>query len=335
MNNNLYGIRNILRKRLLVGAKIISAGVVAFLVLNLFCFFYGYSGIHIENNTGATDYTWLSHMLRTNMEEGFSAFHFDEYGFNNIVSDDHNSDILLIGSSHMEAIQVQPFENTGALLNQMLPDFKTYNIGISGHNIYTSVKNLKTAVSYYRPSQYVILETNQVTLDDEKIDEVIEGKYPKIPSYSKGLFYQSQIYFPVIKTIYKKVSDWKNAALVEEKSSNSIESAIDLNKFLNKASKDAGRSQLIIMYHPALNLNDDGTITVEDEGVEKFQETCQENGIIFVDMTGDFENLYYTEHKLPYGFINTGVGIGHLNKYGHEVIAERLSKTIQELEEQK
>lgn len=89
------------------------------------------------------------------------------------------------------------------------------------------------------------------------------------------------------------------------------------------------------MYHPAVKLNDDGTLNIENEGVEKFKEACQENGIVFVDMTDDFESLYYKQHKLPYGFINTGVGVGHLNKYGHEVIANRLAKTIEELEGQK
>lgn len=203
-------------KRIIELVKIVFAGVISALILNVFVVFYGYSGVHVENKTGATDYTWLSHMLRTNMEEGFSIFHFDSYGFNNIVHDDHNADILLIGSSHLEAVQVKPSENIGALLNQLLPDYKTYNIGISGHNIYTSVKNLKSAVSYYQPSRYIILETNQVALDKDKVDEVLEDKYPKIPSYSKGLFYKSQIYFPVIKTLYKKLSDWKNISLLEE-----------------------------------------------------------------------------------------------------------------------
>lgn len=321
-------------KRIIELVKIVFAGVISALILNVFVVFYGYSGVHVENKTGATDYTWLSHMLRTNMEEGFSIFHFDSYGFNNIVHDDHNADILLIGSSHLEAVQVKPSENIGALLNQLLPDYKTYNIGISGHNIYTSVKNLKSAVSYYQPSRYIILETNQVALDKDKVDEVLEDKYPKIPSYSKGLFYKSQIYFPVIKTLYKKLSDWKNISLLEESSSD-IESTKHLDKFLNIASTNTGNSKLIIMYHPAVKLNDDGTLNIENEGVEKFKEACQENGIVFVDMTDDFESLYYKQHKLPYGFINTGVGVGHLNKYGHEVIANRLAKTIEELEGQK
>lgn len=314
--------------------QIFVAGIISLLVLNIFVFFTGYSGIHVTSKTGATDYTWLSNMLRTNMEEGFSTFHFDKYGFNNVVSDDHDVDILLMGSSHMEAVQVQQSENTGALLNRLLPDEKVYNIGISGHNIYTSVKNMKAAVDYYQPSKYVLLETDQVQLDDEKMDAVLDGKYPKIPSYSSGLFYQSQKYFPVIKTLYKKITDWRSADALERKSEITEKSKADVTEFLKKAAADAGNPKLIIMYHPMVELNNDGTINVENEGVDAFREACDKNGIIFVDMSEDFEAMYFKDHQLPYGFVNTAVGTGHLNKYGHEVIAQRLAETIQNLEGQ-
>lgn len=314
--------------------KILIAGIFSLLFLNLFSICFNYSGIHIENKTGATDYTWLSNMLRTNMEEGFSAFHFDSYGFNNVASDDKDVDILLMGSSHMEAVQVQPAENTGALLRHLLPSKKVYNIGISGHNIYTSVKNMKAAVHYYKPSRYVILETDRVVLNDEKMDEILNGTYPKIPSYSSGLFYQSQIYFPVIKTLYKKMTDWRSADALEGKSALNEESKVDVTEFLKKAAADAGNSKLIIIYHPMVELNNDGTLEVEKEGIDVFREACDENGILFVDMSDDFETMYLNEHQLPYGFVNTAVGTGHLNKYGHEVIAQRLAETIQNSEGQ-
>ena len=49
-------------------------------------------------------------------------------------------------------------------------------------------------------------------------------------------------------------------------------------------------------------------------------------------MTDSFRDLYATEHHLAHGFINTAVGSGHLNKYGHRVIAEKLAEVIQGLE---
>jgi lysophospholipase L1-like esterase len=61
-----------------------------------------------------------------------------------------------------------------------------------------------------------------------------------------------------------------------------------------------------------------------------FEKACEDNDIIFVDMTDDFKQLYEEKNILPYGFINTKVGRGHLNKYGHMVIAKKLAQVIKE-----
>ena len=268
------------------------------------------------------------------MKRVFLFFRFDNEGFNNKEKYSGKPDILLMGSSHMEAVQVKQEENTGYLLNEYL-DYHTYNIGISGHTIYSCVKNLSKANAYYSPSNYIIIETDSVELNNDKMEEVLKGKYPTIPSYSSGAFYQSQIYFPVVKMMYKKILDWKSADVIDSDHNNQASTETYLNLFLKKAKTDAGHATLIIMYHPSINFNNSGKMIVNNDGVDKFEKSCKENGIVFVNMTNDFEDLYYDNHKLPYGFINTGVGVGHLNKYGHKIIAERLTKTIEELEGQK
>lgn len=60
-----------------------------------------------------------------------------------------------------------------------------------------------------------------------------------------------------------------------------------------------------------------------------FVQACKNNGILFVDMTEPLERLYKEEHILAHGFINTAVGSGHLNKYGHNLIARVLTYVIQ------
>jgi lysophospholipase L1-like esterase len=64
-----------------------------------------------------------------------------------------------------------------------------------------------------------------------------------------------------------------------------------------------------------------------------FSRLCKEHNITFIDMSDDFIAAYNKEKIVPYGFSNTIPGEGHLNKYGHEIIAERLSKTIDEMEQ--
>ena len=84
----------------------------------------------------------------------------------------------------MEALQVAADENTGYLLNNSLPDKSTYNIGISGHDIYRVVDNVDNAVLVYQPEEYLVIETATVILDEDEMKQVIEGTAKKIPSLS-------------------------------------------------------------------------------------------------------------------------------------------------------
>ena len=60
---------------------------------------------------------------------------------------------------------------------------------------------------------------------------------------------------------------------------------------------------------------------------------CDKYDFLFVDMTEDFLKAYQEEYILPRGFVNTKMGYGHLNKSGHIMIADKLSKVIVEDEE--
>ena len=62
--------------------------------------------------------------------------------------------------------------------------------------------------------------------------------------------------------------------------------------------------------------------------VKKFATYCEQSGVYFVDMSKTFFVEYIENHILPYGFSNTSVGTGHLNKHGHRMIAEKLYEII-------
>lgn len=38
--------------------KILAAGIISLVILSAFCFVYDYSGVHISNPSGSTDYKW-------------------------------------------------------------------------------------------------------------------------------------------------------------------------------------------------------------------------------------------------------------------------------------
>ena len=99
-----------MKKIICIFLKLLISGVISILILSVFCFFYSYSGIHIVNDTFATDYKWQSNQFKSNMTEGFAWIKLDKYGFNNVNSHIDDIDILLMGSSHMEAVQIKQEE---------------------------------------------------------------------------------------------------------------------------------------------------------------------------------------------------------------------------------
>ena len=311
-------------------------GGTALLILSIYVLCFSNSGVHITNMTNATDYKWESYQKKSKTDEGFAWITLDEDGFNNRSIPD-SIDILLMGSSHMEAVNISQDENVGTLLNETIKDKNIYNIGVSGHTIYTCVQNISDAANYYSPSDFVIFETESISLNQESMLSVLDNEYPEIQSHDSGIVYLLQKKLPVVKALYKALDDWRSAdsrsvAVNEETSKIDSEYTDILNQFLSKATSGVSSSgaKLIIFYHPTTRIDEDGNLLnkTDPDALSAFQDACDKNEIIFVDMTPDFEKMYEEEHILAHGFINTAVGTGHINKYGHKAIAERLAEVI-------
>lgn len=327
-------------KTLLWFGKAALAGGVSIVLLSMMTIIYNFTGVHIENPTRATDYMWEPKQLKTTMVEGFSWFKMDKNGYNNVFLQDNDIDILLMGSSHMEAVQVSKYENTGYLLNNYLKEQQVYNIGISGHAIYNCVDNLENAVNTYKPKRYVIIETSTVELEIDSMEMVLNGTYPHIVSYDDGLIYTIQKNIPAIKALYKQVEEWKTSqAKVTDFPKERIQDYTEhsytdiLKDFLSKAADSVKNKgvKLIIFYHPDTMIDEAGNMinTTDSTALEAFQTTCDMNGIMFIDMTETFQRLYAKEHILAHGFSNTAIGEGHLNAAGHKAVSKKIASAIQ------
>lgn len=186
------------------------AGVVSLIILSAITIAYSHSGVHVSNETSATDYKWESHQFRSNMTEGFSWLRMNGDGFNNSfeIAESKNMDILLVGSSHMEAVNVAKNRNVGFLLNESFEELTTYNIGVSGHTIYQCVNNLPNAISYYNPEKYIIIET-------EKMRSALENKMEHLSSHDSGLMYTVQKYIPCFLPLYRELGNWMSSSITE------------------------------------------------------------------------------------------------------------------------
>lgn len=169
-------------------AKAVLAGVLAFSVACAVCLIYYNPGIHITNETGVTDYRWLSNSFTGTMIEGIAWHKTDRNGFYNYNSaPDKNMNILLMGSSHMEGTNILYKQSAPRILSD-LTGLTVYNIGTSGHGLLINVKNLDNALSVMQPTDYVIIETVSTTFLKRTLKNVCREKWILSRPTTAGFF---------------------------------------------------------------------------------------------------------------------------------------------------
>lgn len=104
----------------------------------------------------------------------------------------------------MEGANVFTTQRTSYLL-QKLTNKSVYNIGISGHELLTCVKNLDSALTVMQPTEYVIIETGTTTFNLKDINECLSGDTTSIPSYDSGILFQLQK-IPYLKLLYAQLN---------------------------------------------------------------------------------------------------------------------------------
>lgn len=88
--------------------KILFSGVITFAILEFLCFFYYNPPIHYTCQDGATDYVWEASNAYADYTEGMGRGRTNNEGYVNPFDYSENMpiDILILGSSQMEAFQL-------------------------------------------------------------------------------------------------------------------------------------------------------------------------------------------------------------------------------------
>lgn len=327
--------------------KTVVSGIIAFVILTLFCFLYYNVPVHSANRDGSTDYKWEANVFYSRGTEGFAWGKTNNDGFCNLFDydDDMKIDILVMGSSQMEAFNVDMSQSTASRLNALRENETVYNIGTSGHTFLTCASNLGAALNKYQPTHYVVIGTGSVSFSDEAMTLAISGETPEIPSNDGGIIGLLQKN-PCLRLIYSQIrkfaklsaediEDAEDIEVLDESDALNNENLLDdLLRKMSVLAEECG-AKLIIVYHPGINIAADGAIDIvtDQDSITQFKRLCDANGIQFLDMSNRFKEEYGNTYILPYGFSNTPVGSGHLNKYGHAMIADELYKLISEDEQ--
>lgn len=316
--------------------KVLLAGVIAFIVLTLFCMVYDNVPIRYKNTDGATDCHWPAHKFYCRFTEGFSWGRTNNEGYNDLndYTDDTSVDVLIMGSSHMQAFNVPKKLSTAGRLATLLPDKTVYNIGMSSHVLLNCAQNISAAVQKYTPSDYVVIETSRIFFPNDDLQKTLAFEYPRVPSYNSPLLvFLQEIHF--LRRMYHQLLYYiDQLAKTEEVAVEDMNDPELLSALLSRMADAVSSSgaKLIIAYHPGTVLEKDGSITFSTTEAEEdaFAALCEENGVYFVNMRDRFQREYDENHVLPNGFTNSAVGTGHMNRYGHEMMAEELYALMQE-----
>ena len=316
----------------------IIAGVIALLSVSAVVLVYKYCGTHIVNDSGSTDYKWRPNQYMADATEGINYLHMDSNGFNNLSGDTGDIDILLMGGSHMEAIQIPTSKNTASLLNNLLPGCYTYNIGVSAHKFITCLDNINAAVDEFQPKSYVIVQTSDLSMSLTDIKSVEEGTLQELPSYDSGIIYYLQL-IPSIKIIYQQLSDkikndnlWKKSNAFSGSPDYSTKSSVLSSVLLAKEKYcETNGCQLILAYTPEISINEAGEIGRNDdfEWVSCVREICESNGIVFLDCFDAFKLEYDESFCVPFGFHNSRMAKWHLNADGHRILVSVIAEYIE------
>ena len=151
------------------GLKCAAGALAALAVLNLFCAWYYNPTAYEWDEARATDTIRTPGAFTSRATEGFAWMRMDANGYNNAGTPGEDGvSVLMMGSSHTEALNVMQDESASARLNELLAaggaDGMVYNIGISSHSLARCVANLGRALERFQPSDYVVLETQDVEL---------------------------------------------------------------------------------------------------------------------------------------------------------------------------
>ena len=324
--------------------KAAAGALTALALLNAFCAWYYNPTAYQWDDFRTTDTIREPGAFTSRATEGIAWSRIDENGYNNpSAPGEEGVSVLMMGSSHTEALNVAQDQSASARLEAMLrADGETgrvYNIGISSHNLPRNAANLSRALERFQPTDCVVIETFGLTFPVAYLMGAMDDSLGRLERTEEWLpdWITRQ---PLSKTLYHQWMELTSGqnALAEDSSGLDDEYYQNYEDMMTRwftwmrEITDAHGVRLIVYYHPHLLLQADGSAIAEpsERYAEAYAAAARRAGIVFLDMTQPFLDAYAAEYALPHGFCNTAAGAGHLNAKGHELIAEALYKAIRE-----
>ena len=326
------------------------AFVIAFFLMNLLTFAFYNPCQELAREHGATTSLLLPNSRGVYGLEGYCLANVDDNGYVNRSLPRADSYYLVAGASHTEGLFIPLELRYSDLLGGMLGEdgqLKVYNIGRSGNFFSVVLQHLDGILGEFPDAQAIIIETDTLTYDSKALydSQVQAGFEPEENAQAmlsglsgkQRLLIQIKKYLPLTRELRKQYYTWKDS--LETGTSDILDPEFWEKEFagefpgalseLMKFIRSKTDKQVIILYHPAVSIERDGSMKLLTNGAEPYyKEICPEYDIDFVDMSDAFMKAYNEEYIVPRGFHNTTPGDGHVNRAAHRMMAEELYKVI-------
>ncbi len=328
-----------------------AAFLIAFVICDAVCFLFYDPCQELVRQHGATTGYLLPSSHGVYGLEGYCVANIDDKGYVNRDLPRSDEYYVVAGASHTEGLFISEDKRYSDLLNDALYDdgkIHVINIGKSGNYFSVVLQHLDGILGEFPDAKGIIIETDSLCYDTKALyDSMAQAGYDPdetaaslVGGMSERtlLTVRAKQALPLLRLVHKQYYTYLESIAEHEESDildplfwqgefkGDFEVALDdLMKFIrNKTDK-----RIVILYHPPVKLEEDGTISFPTNNAEPYYEKiCKENDIDFVDMTASFAKAYEEDHVIPYGFSNTTPGDGHINRAAHAMIAEELAKVL-------
>ncbi len=325
----------------------LTAIICSIFILNLLTFTFYHPFHELKRTGGSTPGVMVPHQWGLYGTEGWAIHTIDSYGYPNPDLPRAQSYYCVTGTSHTEGFHVMNGERFCDILNKRMGDEHSlmfYNVAHSGYMFDDIVRHFSGLTGEFPDMDGVIMEITSTKYSPDVLyramsqngfdnsSDTSEALLSNLTLRNKALI-TIKDYFPLLRLLSLQLETYNNKKTASDSTDteSTIQGTIDLKEYKAALEQvfDLIRSEytgeIIIVYHPEMAINYDGSLYMPAfDSTPVFKEVCDEYRVGFIDMTTDFEEAYYVHHRAPYGFMNTALMSGHINKYGNALIADRL-----------
>lgn len=320
----------------------IIAIVLAVCISNVFLGLYSRDTGWIDRDKASTTGIYLPNTSFLHGKEGRGYHVVDSRGYVNDTDKLADNYIIAVGASHNQGEEVPRGKRYTDLLNSWsghTEDAYVYNVSQNAYFLPKVIKGFTALTTEFPNSSKIIIEVNATTFDIEDLQDALEQReydetqtgqniLPTLSTVAK-IKILAKRYLPLMNDVNAQIKAIKNPKSNDDNEIDLIEYEKALDDGLALI-RSIYSNEIIIMYHPKLEINDDGMSIIKEQTTDTFKKVCEKNNITFINMEDTFIKEYKNDYSVPYGFSNTSIGAGHLNEKGHYLVAKELMPYITE-----